>query len=220
MRADDIAPLLAPQGREEMGFRQGRLIAWDPLTGGNQVTVAGSTLDDVPTLAASTIELAPGDVVGLIRVRAQYFIVGRIASAGSGALTNRSATIATQESTTSATYTDLATPGPSVSAYIGSSRQCLVMVQVAINALTPCVASCVVAVSGASSFQNAYPAFLGSDHAQGNIAGSATSTTLMDVTYGLNSGLNTFTLKYARTLTGTGGGDATFQYRTITVIPF
>lgn len=217
MRTDHLAPLLTPAGQPDMGFRQGVVLAWDPQLGTNTIDVGGTQLDNLPTLAASTISLAVGDVVGLIRFKSTYFIAGRIAPAGGGALATRSAEVPTQESTTSASYVNLTTAGPSVQAYIGGSRQCLVIVQ-ASAAIVNGVASCAAYVTGASTIGPTKPAYIGSNTTS-QILGSVCSTDLLTANDGLNPGLNTFTVKYAKT-SGGGADSAVFGQRTITVIPF
>lgn len=218
MRADDLAPLLAKPGVPEVGFGQGVLLSWDSTSGSNTVQLGGATLTDLPMLAASTIQLAAGDVVGLLRVRSQYFILGRISPAGGGALTSQAAYVPTLEGTTSGTYTNLTTPGPSVSVYVGPSRQALVMISVQAQTPTPgaCIASC--AVSGATTIAApaANQAGIGSDTSNGIISASTSSVTLVK---NLNPGLNTFTMKYAiNTVLGSGAGY--FQARSIIVMPF
>lgn len=217
MRSDDLAPYMVPPGKADLGFRQGTLLAWDPQTGANTVEVGGTKLSNIPTLSASTLALAAGDVVALLRYRSTFFITGRIAAAGAGALAIRSANIGTEESTTSSTKTDLATPGPSVDAYIGASRQCLVIVQASMRILNG-VCSAWPVLTGASSLTGSSPAFVGSD--TGTVLSSATSTSLITAADGLNPGLNHFKVQYARSSTGTGGSAAYFANRTITVIPF
>lgn len=80
-RMNDLAPLLRHAGTPELGYRQGTVVAWDASAGTNQVNVGGTVLDNLPILGgleATTIR--PGDVVGLSRVRSQYFVLGRIAA--------------------------------------------------------------------------------------------------------------------------------------------
>jgi hypothetical protein len=219
----DLASLLASQGKPDMGFRQGIVVSWDPLTGANQINVGGTVLDDLPTLAASTIALAVGDVVGLIRYQSTFFITGRISPAEGGALAIRSAAVKDQGTTTSTSYVDLSPPGPVVDAYIGQSRQCAVMMQVQINFVAPCTASMRFVVSGASTITtSSFPAVLRHFPASGtaSVLTSVASTTVLTAADGLNPGLNTFSAQYARLETGTGGGVAAFAARSITVIPF
>lgn len=83
MAADDLAPLLAKQPPATVGFRQGRIIAWNPITAENVIDVAGSLMTDLPILnTAEAGLLAPGDVVGIEVVGSggaqTWYIKGRI----------------------------------------------------------------------------------------------------------------------------------------------
>lgn len=83
MRADDLAPLLAPAGQPPVGFHQGQVLAWNADTGANQINVAGTVLIDVPILnTGEAIALKTGHVVGLLRFNTTYFILGRITIPG------------------------------------------------------------------------------------------------------------------------------------------
>lgn len=81
MRADDLTPLLQQSGRPDLGYRQGTIEAWDATAGTNTVNVAGTLLANLPILGAlDAMSMQAGDVVGVLRVRSQYFILGRIAA--------------------------------------------------------------------------------------------------------------------------------------------
>lgn len=78
MQADDLASLF-PKPAPGVGFRQGLIIAWDPDTGSNQVSVAGTVLFDVPILnTGEAIALKAGHIVGLLTFGGSWFILGRI----------------------------------------------------------------------------------------------------------------------------------------------
>lgn len=217
-RASNVAGLLVPNGPQDLGYRQGTMLAWNGLTGENSVDVAGTQLDNLPVVSSGTLALAVGDVVSLIRFRSTYMIMGRISAAGAGAMSPKSAYLPAQESTSSATYTDLATPGPVVQAYVGSSGTCLVMIQGGMGLAGPGYASMSFITAGATTLDTSYPtpAFLGTTGTS-QTTGSQSSQTLMT---GLNPGLHTFTAKYARLNPGTGASAATFNSRVMTVIPF
>src|SRR5690242_8706771 len=87
MRGEDLAGLLAPNRQEDpLGFHSGTVLAWDTNTGANSVQVAGAVLADVPILNTSeAIKLEAGDVVGLLRFRSTYFILGRVTVPGTDA---------------------------------------------------------------------------------------------------------------------------------------
>lgn len=77
--AADLAPLLASAGLPDVGFHQGTVTAWNEVTGTNTVTVNGATLTNLPALnLGEFVILEPGDVVGLLRFKHTYFILGRI----------------------------------------------------------------------------------------------------------------------------------------------
>jgi hypothetical protein len=64
---------------DDVGFRAGVLTAWNSTTGANTVTVGGATLTNVPVLVTTALPtFAVDQVIHLLRVRSQYFIIGRI----------------------------------------------------------------------------------------------------------------------------------------------
>lgn len=82
MRSDDLTPLIPRPGQQpEIGYRQGTVIAWDAASGTNQVNVGGTVLDNLPILGGlEATSIRPGDIVGIQRVRSQFFVLGRIAA--------------------------------------------------------------------------------------------------------------------------------------------
>lgn len=115
MRSDDLVPLLATASEADVGFRQGRIVTWDAQTGANTVELGGQQFTDLPVLSASGISLSAGDVVGLLRYRSTYLILGRINQVGNyhgnfaiaGFMGPADAQTALWPSTTSGTLTDL-----------------------------------------------------------------------------------------------------------------
>lgn len=85
MRANDLTSLLAPdKSTPDLVFRQGLVVSWNPAGGTNEIEVAGTSLTNLPTLASNELSVfKPGDAVGLLRVRSQYFVLGRIVVPGS-----------------------------------------------------------------------------------------------------------------------------------------
>jgi hypothetical protein len=84
MRADDLAPLIQPPPSAGLGFRQGRVLAWDPETAHNTIEVAGTVMQDIPILnGAEALLLGVGDIVGLITHGSTWFILGRVTVPGS-----------------------------------------------------------------------------------------------------------------------------------------
>lgn len=79
---DDLTPLLLPGNTGEMpelGFHQGIVMAWSVETGENIIRVAGSNFNDLQMLnITEALVLQPGHVVGLLRFKNTYFILGRI----------------------------------------------------------------------------------------------------------------------------------------------
>lgn len=122
-----------------------------------------------------------------------------------------SAYVATAQATASASYTDLTTVGPSVTARTGTSA--VVILTALVNqATTGNSAMMGVAVSGAST--------IAATDAKAVIAYDPSATNSETVSgavliTGLTPGDNTFTAKYK----ANGGTNATFTDRTITVIP-
>ena len=79
-RSDDLASIFASvKTDDDIGFRQGVVVSWDEGTGTNAVNVNGTVLNNLPCLnLGEFVILQPGDVVGLLRVKNTYFILGRI----------------------------------------------------------------------------------------------------------------------------------------------
>lgn len=79
---DDITSLLLAGNTGEMpdlGFHQGIIVAWDVQTGENVIRVAGSDIDNIQMLnSTESLVLDRGNVVGLLRFKNTYFILGRI----------------------------------------------------------------------------------------------------------------------------------------------
>jgi hypothetical protein len=68
-----------------LDFHTGQIIAWDGDSQTNQVLVLGRVMNNLPVLtSASTTGLEVGSAVGILRVRTQYFILGRIVDQTSG----------------------------------------------------------------------------------------------------------------------------------------
>lgn len=84
---DDITELLLAGNTGEMpelGFHQGIVVAWDIQTGENIIRTAGTDVVDIQMLnSTEALVLEPGHVVGLLRFKNTYFILGRIVTANS-----------------------------------------------------------------------------------------------------------------------------------------
>jgi hypothetical protein len=72
-------------GPTELDFHTGQIISWNSTTATNQVRVRGVTFSNLPVLtSAGSVGLDNGVTVGLLKVRTQYFILGRIVDLTSG----------------------------------------------------------------------------------------------------------------------------------------
>lgn len=75
---------LASAGRNgssdsEISFHQGKILSWSGSGGTNTIEVAGTPLQNLPVLtSAGLISLREGDVVGVLRYKTSYFVLGRI----------------------------------------------------------------------------------------------------------------------------------------------
>lgn len=237
MRSDDLAPLLAAQPPEGVGFRQGIVRSWNPLTAENTVEVGGTVLTNLPTIASSAevLIMQPGDVVGIQVVNyggsSVMYIIGRITkpadpkSATALAMFGiKTAEILLNESTNSLLYTDLTTVGPTVAdVSIGPTRRCLVMISAAIMLGGATAGGHDGLMSYAVSGATVRPAQDGvalSTWRNNMVVGEQLEiqASRVSIQEGLTSGLHTFTAKYR---TGGFSGDpAQFNSRRLIVIPF
>jgi hypothetical protein len=119
------------------------------------------------------------------------------------------ATVATGQTTTSATYVDLATVGPSVTVTTGTKALVILTTQLGNDAALGW-ASMGFAVSGATTLAAAQATAV-SGRANADFISQMSATYLVT---GLTAGSNTFTAKYQRLSLGT----STFTNRVITVI--
>lgn len=140
---------------------------------------------------------------------------GYFVATGANAIAQRTsggAVVATAQTTTSATYTDLATTGPSVTATTGT--QALVFLQAAMSIdVNESWVGCSFAVSGATTISagNSWAVSL-----DGVPANNTVRRGVSRLVTGLTAGSNTFTMKYK---VATAGNTGTFQYRELIVIP-
>lgn len=134
-------------------------------------------------------------------------------STGANAITTRvptTASVSTSESTTSTSFTDLATPGPSVTVTCGTIAIVGFAASQSNNTLDhACLSS--VEVSGASSVAASDNWAILTD---GVTAGNFVRYGMTHVFTGLTAGSNTFKMKYRA-----GSTTATYQFREIFVIP-
>jgi hypothetical protein len=207
----------------------GKILSWDDATGVNSVEINGGAVSNLRVLQSGIgLQYQPGDVVLVKRRMSQWYILGKVAAPGAGAANQiQSAQYVPRELTSSTTFTDLTTVGPSVTVYIGSSRRCLVIHTARVGAVGNPVGAYVgggvgFQVTGASAIGPAFGAvaevYSANATSGAGIYQSATKTTTLTAADGMGQGFNTFTLKY---FSANGSNpQCGFEAREITVIPF
>jgi len=124
------------------------------------------------------------------------------------------AVVATNQTTSSTSYTDLATAGPAVTVTIGSTGKALVTLHSAIANATSNLASFYgFAISGATTVPASDTTAIGFTSA---FASNGIRTGTIILVTGLNAGSSTFTAKYRM---DPGPGPATFVDRRVSVTP-
>jgi len=170
---------------------------------------ADSTARDAAFGGAGEKVLAEGQLAYIEASNVVQYYDGAVwATVGpSTSITGTTATVATSQTTTSVTFTDLATSGPAVTVTTGTSV--LVFVSAFMENTNEQV-QCDFAISGATtrSASSTTALLLRNNAGQGRVR--ATVVNLMTVT----AGSNTFTMKYS-----VNAGTGTFVDRTITVVP-
>jgi hypothetical protein len=79
MSLNDITPLFSLSAPTDLEFRKGTVVTFNPTTGENQINIGGSIHDNISMLSiTATPTLAEDDIVGLLRSRTQFFILGKI----------------------------------------------------------------------------------------------------------------------------------------------
>ncbi len=242
----DIASLFSPRPSrpsQDVRYRSGTIVSFDPNTLENVVNVGGTDLTDLPLLGVGEATLlTAGSVVGILVIGDEnhgktYAIIGRLVSPNTPAAEDaigllnsqiKAAVVATAESTTSTVnYVDLTTVGPSVTVNVGPSGRVAIIATAAVFSSASNVTNAGfggltdVALSGANTSNPDSATILGglsrltkSQSAQYTLQFS-NSITAAIVLEGLNSGNTTFKLMY-RAASSTSG--ATFSNRTLTVI--
>lgn len=165
--------------------------------------MAWMTAGETPT-AAKMNETAPG-----IATAAGKLIV----TDGTNSIAERTpgtGYVATDESTTSTSYTDLTTSGPAVTVTTGTTALVIISASVK-NDTAGSDARMGIAVSGASTIAaGTTKALIANSHTGGQF----TQASFMYLETGLTAGSNTFTAKYSAS-----GNTASFLRRRVTVIP-
>ncbi len=219
------APLGSAQiSRGDLVIQGGSLVIQD--TSGNPLIVVGTAPD-------SRVGILVNDNTGDPQVR-----IGQLASGGYGleavdasgdlvqlstlafGLASSFLQIFPAEATSSTSFTDLATVGPSVTVEIGNSGRALVILSALITTSASRGGVMGFAVSGATAIapdQNHSLAFNAQDtNPTSNVGGNYQGSAVFEVT-NLNPGSNTFTCKY---MTMFSGGVAFGPYRAIAVLPY
>lgn len=239
--ATDLSELFTPSPpgpAQDVRYRQGVVVAWDPLTAENQIDVGGTTLENLPILNTSeALLLAAGDVVGLMAAYSEggavsYVVLGRLTVPGTAsaatalqALTNYiySATVPDFGSTTSGTFGDLSPAGPEVTAFIRGSGKALVILGATVfvsvandaNAVLTRQPQMSFAASGANTIaadsDRALALTFAYPAGPGSMGFQASRLVLVE---GLSPGDTTFTAKYRSAVNSLGVG---WQNRNITV---
>src|SRR5688500_2317523 len=223
----EVADLIAlglspPAGPRDISMYIGVVLAWDQSTGSNEILVDGTQLPDLRVLQSGIgMDYNVGETVVVLKKQTQYFILGRVSAPGAGAGSGiRSAGDNWIEFFgTSGAWADMPLEsGPSVTAYIGASRSCLVQYRVGYAVRVgdttfgahiydaDCYGQVSFEVTGASNipagtwqgqrvlfgaeYWNTAPNQMHLHH------GVATGFMHLTSAYGLNSGSNTFSMKY------------------------
>ena len=172
----------------------------------------GSSISDVHTATGSLS--VSGSVTGTSIIRSGGTSAQYLMADGSTLEDPNGAVVATSQATTSATYVDLTTAGPSATVTIRSTGTAIVILTAqAMTANSGVEAYMGFAVSGATTVAASDAQALVS--ATRNTGDTPKQSAVFWVT-GLTAGSNTFTAKYR---SGTAGTNATFVDRNIIVIP-
>lgn len=235
MSVDDLAGAIPDPSRQPlqpMGYRQGTIVTWNPVTLENTVDVGGAVLPNVPVLGvAEATTFQPGTTVGLMVVESTWAIVGTFVRPGTAAAAQaisllssrtKAQTINVQETTTSFAWTDLATVGPSVTVTIGPSGRALMFLS-AKGGWSLVVADVyqgafmTAQLSGANTLAAdlQWAAFIETQHGSTTFA-TVSATIASAYTFdNLTPGETTFTAKYS---VGASGRPVDFNRRTLVVI--
>jgi hypothetical protein len=238
-RSDDLVPLLSPQKSVGLGFRQGRVVFWDPETAENVILVGGALMENLPILNTSEAALlTEDDVVSVLTGGPTWGILGRMTIPGTpeavsalSSLRTASNTVTALESVTSLTFTDPVTaPGPEVSIAVGPSGRLLVLISAEISAQSiknggntmDAGGTVGFVLSGANTLAASQVRALRisvgvtvNDAATNHNAGVTGAVTKAVLLEGLNPGTTTVTAKYARLGNGVA---ANIENRNITAL--
>lgn len=138
--ADDLAPLFRPPpggGAQQLSYRQGTITAFDQVTLDNVVDIGGTLFQDLPLLGVAEADtLAAGSVVGVAWTGFEYAILGRLVRPNTTDATDavnrlgnaiQTDTVAAAETTSSLTFVNLTTVGPTVPVTVKSSGKLIII---------------------------------------------------------------------------------------------
>lgn len=224
------AGLQGPTGGEDIALHTGFVKSWNKQTGLNVVTVNGVDLTNLKSLQGGIpATYAAGDSVIIMRKQTQYFILGKVAApggaAGSAPAGNTVGTLVDQADSAGAWVDLTASPGPTVSTYIGSNRAALILWGFDYAGFQS-VCEMGWEVSGANTLAPgalnnvaAKASFTSSVAPQYTMSQTIGASYLMGNTVLTNSGLTTFTAKYKVTRGTPTPVQSRISARTLTVIP-
>ena len=171
---------------------------------------ADSTARDAAFGGTGEKTLAEGQFAYLEDTNAtQYYDGSNWQAVATTNITNDTATVATQQTTTSTSYTDLATSGPAVTVTTGTKVLVIISAGEIRNQNSSGECDMSFAVSGATTVAAADATSVGITSAASNETFRPTGAFIITVT----AGSNTFTAKYR-----VGGGTGVFANRRISVV--
>lgn len=213
-------------GAQPMSYRQGKVEYWNPFTLENQVNVGGTPITNVPVLGvAEAASITVGSVVGLMIVGSTWAIIGRLVIPGTDEAEDAITRLGQQwvsedvdaaETTTSSSYTDLGTVGPTVEINVGASGKLLVGVSSRFAMDRDAAGGLMsFAMTGTSSLSadDGRSLLLSVADGSGLYSGASLSGTRLVLLEGLDPGPRTITAKY-RAVTSLGVG-CTFGFRNV-----
>jgi len=233
--SDDLTSLFTAQPggpAQPVTYRQGVIQTWNPITLQNTVLVGGTVMQDLPVLGvAEAASFKPGAVVGVQVVGSSWAIIGRFVVPNTpeafDAITQlssrtKTAIIDAQETTTSTSYTDLATPGPAVTLDVGASGRVLMILSAkggwSVNTSNAASGARMSAeLSGANTLaaSTTWAAWIYNQYITTTTSVTDASITSAYVFEGLTPGATTFTAKYR---SDNAAITVDFNRRTIVVI--
>ena len=170
------------------------------------ITAGTATVNTSATLALKQYDAG---ILYFNSASAAVFFAFDAADASGGGFTSATASVATNQTTTSTSFTDLATVGPAVTLTTGTKALVLLSCYME-NSSTTNIVQMGFAVSGATTLAAAFGRTF---YIRGNSGGVALQASSVIPVTSLTAGSNTFTAKYT-----VNGGTGQWENRYITVI--